>query len=1048
VKDGSRKTVECPDCGARFVPGSAAPPAPPKRSRREEDSAPAPKKGGSGLIIAGVLLFLFLGLGVAGGLGWYFGFKRPADRKKAEEQAQAQNQPPVTQATDAKLESKGTLKRLKITSPPKLEGNDIYKLLLPSTVMIRTDHGLGTGVLICRDPNLVITNHHVVEEFAMVRVFFPEFAQNGQVIHERTYYEENRFKLAIMGRVLDRDRSKDLAVVEIDRVPETALPVPLAKESAHELDEVFGIGGSAADINALWQAHKGSVRQVLPASDIFDPMRCRLLITQSDTYFGDSGGPIVNHGVELVAVVEGGLPSKAKVGKNSKGENVIKVDVRPGMDLNVDVEEIREMVNKVYRLNFVGSFPEAPPLHEPGIVPSPEDENYSAGDYVQILREGDPNQARAAVDRLVNLGGQSVGPLKDMLEDPKASPRWPQALTALEKIGAPAADVIDVGARKLSDENPSVRIAAIKYLAAMGSPARKYVPAIIQASQGNNPTVKNAAEKAVIKLGPFGKDDQEVILGKGEDKDPNVRGLRARLLVEMDIEHAEKVRLMSPFFKDPHSIVRSDAARAVCKPDKFPRSDVYKQVIPMLGDAEYSVRSAAREALHSMGRVEVADLETLRPFLNSDSAEIHFYVLQRIRPLGERASPIVPELSKSLNFNNDEVKFEAIQAALGIDRDLKLLTKDFIKLSTHEKPSFRWAAIQCLKQIGKDEPGILSAMFERLSDGAEVAAAPSTLETLAVKSFGEFKDKSRLISDLPPVNPKAPPVWLYTSILLDEMRPFKSEAQVKEVKESLKPSEKRSMFAQYYAALSIAESAGAARAALEDLLATLADPKVTNYLIRQKLCLAIGNCGEEASRGAKLLAEVATSQVIEDRARAESDPERIKNQAVRAVALQALGKMGRGANDALPALTKLASPNSDPGTQDETIKTLGNLGPAAASAVTSLMELFGGARPGQRDLIVETMRKIGPDAFPPLIEFIPAYEKNWRENSGPYRDQNAKARGCVECIIVLGPEGLKPEQRAKLIDSLKTLRARAAVKGQKDFHDRCEEAVNRLEGKK
>jgi S1-C subfamily serine protease len=990
------------------------------------------------LIVGGVLLAVLL-LGVVGGGVWYFKFR---DNQPV---AKIDDPPP---AVEPKADPKPQ-KRLKITPTPKLEGNDIYKLLLPATVMIRTNNALGSGVLICRDPNLIVTNHHVVGDLATVRVFFPEITETGQVIRERSFYDENSAKLAIRGRVLERDKTRDLAVVEIDRVPENSQPVPLAKKSADELDRVFGIGGSSADLNSLWQANEGSVRQVLPPTQGFGAMYCRLMISQQPTYHGDSGGPIVSNNLELVAIVQGGLPVKADVIRDRNGKQVILVEGREGMALNVDVEEIREMVEKTYKTHFMGTFPEIPPLHEPGVTPPPEGENYTAEDYVQILREGNPTEARVAVDRLISLGGQSVPPLKDMLDDPKAAGRWPQALTALEKIGPPASDAMDVAVKRLTSDNPAVRIGAVKYLAAMGHPARRHIPAMIRAAESNNPSVKQACEKSIVKLGPFGKSDQTLILGEGEDKDPNVRGLRARLLVEMDLPQQEKVRMMDPFFKDKHPTVRADAARAVCKPDKFPRADVYRHVVPFLGDIDYSVRSAARDSLNNIGRVEVADLESLRPFFASDSAEVHYYILQRVRPLGERASPIVSELSTSLNFPNDEVKYEAIQTALAINRDLKLLTKDFIALSHHDKPSFRWSAVQCLKQIGKDEPGVLTAMFERLSDGAEVTAQPRSLEQLAADSFKDMKDKVRLISDLPPVNPNAPPVWQFTTALLNQMRPFKTDANVKEIKEFLSPMDKRSMYAQYYAAACIAESGIAARVSLDDLMKTLSNrEKVTDHEIRSKLCEGIGNCGPDAAPAAKLLGEFATMQIVEDKARSPGDQQVAKNQMVRSAALRALGKLGPGSKDALPELIKLTDPFLHESIHEEVIKTLGNLGPYAVDAVPNLMDLFLRNRPQQRDLLVDTMKKIGPGSLPPIMEFLPKFEKQWREKAGPYKDQILKAKGCVECIIAIGPGNLTGEQRSKLADALKSLRARAVMLRDNDFSSRLAEAINRVEASK
>ena len=98
---------------------------------------------------------------------------------------------------------------------------------------------------------------------------------------------------------------------------------------------------------------------------------CRLMISQQPTYHGDSGGPIVSNNLELVAIVQGGLPVKADVIRDKDGKQVILVEGREGMALNVDVDEIREMVEKTYKSNFNGTFPEIPPLHEPGITPAP-----------------------------------------------------------------------------------------------------------------------------------------------------------------------------------------------------------------------------------------------------------------------------------------------------------------------------------------------------------------------------------------------------------------------------------------------------------------------------------------------------------------------------------------------------------------------------------------------------------------------------------------------------------------------------------------------------
>ena len=351
-KDPNRKTVDCPDCGGRVVLNGSEPPPPPSKKRRA-DEAPVKKSGGVPmLLVVGGLLFVLFGLAAAGGAVWYFGFRKADKTKEAEAQAQANanaiinadklaadnkaNVPQTNRDPENKSEpkTKSPVKRLKAAAAPKMEGNEVFKLLAPSTVMILTDKGsLGSGVLIAKDPNLILTNHHVVGEHGTVRVFFPEFDAKGQVIRSLSFYTDNRSKLGQRGRVLDRDPQKDVALVEVGGVPEKAEPVPLAKESAKELDRVVGIGHSSADLNSLWQSHEGSVRQVLPPTKAFGRLHCRLLVTQQPTFHGDSGGPIVSNNLELVAIVQGGMPVEADLGRDNKGKPVISVEGREGMAL-------------------------------------------------------------------------------------------------------------------------------------------------------------------------------------------------------------------------------------------------------------------------------------------------------------------------------------------------------------------------------------------------------------------------------------------------------------------------------------------------------------------------------------------------------------------------------------------------------------------------------------------------------------------------------------------------------------------------------------------
>ena len=77
----------------------------------------------------------------------------------------------------------------------------IYQKTLHATAYIQTKDGSGSGWVIDRARKLLITNHHVVENFDTVLVFFPMY-KDGKLVAERTAYKDERGQ---RGRVIDTD---------------------------------------------------------------------------------------------------------------------------------------------------------------------------------------------------------------------------------------------------------------------------------------------------------------------------------------------------------------------------------------------------------------------------------------------------------------------------------------------------------------------------------------------------------------------------------------------------------------------------------------------------------------------------------------------------------------------------------------------------------------------------------------------------------------------------------------------------------------------------
>jgi S1-C subfamily serine protease/Tfp pilus assembly protein PilF len=224
------------------------------------------------------------------------------------------------------------------TSSEPLNGAEIYQRTLPAVVWIHSaDRGKGTGWLLDRSRRLLVTNYHVVGENETVEVFFP-VSENGTVVAERGYYLEHREALrksghVVRGKVLHRNPDTDLALIELESVPEKAQALRLSAASAQPGDRVHSIG-NRYDCDPLWVYTTGAVRQVRVWRDgYFNSGKqlakgAHVLLTQSPINEGDSGGPLVNERGEVVGV------SAAVIWEANGG------------GLFIDVREVRALLNE------------------------------------------------------------------------------------------------------------------------------------------------------------------------------------------------------------------------------------------------------------------------------------------------------------------------------------------------------------------------------------------------------------------------------------------------------------------------------------------------------------------------------------------------------------------------------------------------------------------------------------------------------------------------------------------------------------------------------
>jgi serine protease Do len=182
---------------------------------------------------------------------------------------------------------------------------NLYQQGLRSTVWIVAGDISGSGVLVDADQKLVVTNYHVVGDADAVQVCFPA-THEGDLQAARAYYEQHLAELAIRGRVTVKDPRRDLALVQLESLPESAVPMPLAADGPGPGDAVQSIGNPRAS-EALWVYTSGTVRQVYEAKLMMPngiPLCARIIETQAPVNPGDSGGPAFNGTGQLVGIVQ------------------------------------------------------------------------------------------------------------------------------------------------------------------------------------------------------------------------------------------------------------------------------------------------------------------------------------------------------------------------------------------------------------------------------------------------------------------------------------------------------------------------------------------------------------------------------------------------------------------------------------------------------------------------------------------------------------------------------------------------------------------------
>ena len=294
-------------------------------------------------------------------------------------------------------------------------------------------------------------------------------------------------------------------------------------------------------------------------------------------------------------------------------------------------------------------------------------------------------------------------------------------LVGLWNLGLDEALIAPRGQQVLKDEDPDIRVHAVRLLAGLDG-ATDRIADFVGALEDPAPEVRKSTADAIGRLGSSAREAVPALLRRLDDENLPVAASAAHALGEIDNESLLKV-------------LQSGSRRAKLAVCQVVGATQTEAAVPLLvdilqaSDGDYDLREAALGALGGLRRLARGAVPVLARELGREKGPNRYTIALTRGDMGELAVDAVPALSRVLKDEDSGLRQRAAPALLESLRDEEVAGFAAEALAAIGEK----AVPELVRPLTGDDPWLRAAAMGSLAQmgGGAQAASPALMKTLA-----------------------------------------------------------------------------------------------------------------------------------------------------------------------------------------------------------------------------------------------------------------------------------------------------------------------------